>query len=177
VSSFLYGLAGVAMFVVVAPLMQGLARRGAWRVSPVVVLAIAAILAHLASIWVGLAQVRPFQYWNAAAIFGFGVMTYVFAFGAVYKSVSLRLLLDLTERPGNAMKLSAIVGDRIPEIVRERIDVLIDSGLVARDDGMFVTTSAGHQIATRLRLARRMLAIGSTGLYDFTPSASLREKS
>ena len=128
--SYPYGVAGVVLFVAVAPLMQGVARGARWRVSPVMVLAVAVIVAHLVNTLLGAVLVRPFHYWNSAAIFGFGVMVYVHAFGAVYKSVSLRILLNLAEHPDHAMPLAAIIEGRIPEIVRERIGALIDSGLV-----------------------------------------------
>src|ERR1700749_175478 len=107
--SFTCGFAGIVLFAILAPLMQIIARRAGSPIAPVTILAIAAVVSHLASVFLGAMTVRQFQYWNAASIFGFSVMLYVFAFGAVYKSVSLEILLDLAQRPGHTAALSDIV--------------------------------------------------------------------
>lgn len=174
--SFACGLAGILFFTMLAPLMQAIARRGASPIAPVTILVIAAIVSHLASLLLGVMTVRQFQYWNAASIFGFGVMLYVFAFGAVYKSVSLELLLDLARRPGHAATFSDIVEHRIADIFRARIEILVDGGQVERAGSSFVVTSAGRALAGRVAQIRRAFAIGDTGLYDFAQLAKTPEK-
>ena len=92
--SFTCGFVGIVLFTILAPLMQIIARRAGSTIAPVTVLAIAAVISHMASVLLGLVTVQQFQYWNAASLFSFGAMLYVFAFGAVYKSVSLEILLE-----------------------------------------------------------------------------------
>jgi hypothetical protein len=174
--SFACGLAGILLFTMLAPLMQVIARRAVSPIAPVTILAIAAIVSHLASLLLGVMTVRQFQYWNAASIFGFGVMLYVFAFGAVYKSVSLELLLDLARRPGHAATLSDVVERRIADIFRGRIEILVDGGQVERAGSSFVVTPAGRALAGRVAQIRRAFAIGDTGLYDFAQRAKMPEK-
>src|ERR1700743_502907 len=91
--SFIYGFAGIVLFAILAPLIQIIARRTGSPIAPVAILAIAAVVSHLASVLLGVMTVQQFQYWNAASLFSFGAILYVFAFGAVYKSVSLEILL------------------------------------------------------------------------------------
>jgi hypothetical protein len=165
--SFAFGIIGVAAFALMAPVMQWLTRRAASSVSPVIVLAIAAILSHLASVVLGIAYVPEFKYWNAASIFSFGVMSYIFAFGAVYKSVSLEILLEVTELPAREAPLSDIVERQVPGIFRGRTNILVDSGLAERTGSGFVATAAGRKLAGRIARLRRVFAIGDTGLYDF----------
>jgi len=165
--SFAFGTIGVVGFAVLAPVMQWMARRSASTVPPVMIIAIAAIISHLASVVLGIAYVPQFQYWNAASIFSFGVMSYIFAFGAVYKSVSLEILLDVAERPAREVPLSDIVERQIPDIFRGRTNILVDSGLAERTDSVFVATAAGSRLAGRIARLRRTFAIGDTGLYDF----------
>jgi hypothetical protein len=176
VISFACGLAGIILFTILAPVMQAIARRATSPISPVTVLAIAAVISHLVSVLLGAVTVPQFQYWNAASIFGFGVMLYVFAFGAVYKSVSLQILLDLAQRPGRAATLSDIVDRRVPDIFRGRTDILVDGGQVERAGSAFVVTAAGRAAAGRIAQARRAFAIGDTGLYDFAQLARMPEK-
>ncbi|WP_291842056.1 hypothetical protein [Bradyrhizobium sp.] len=161
--SFVVGIAGVAVFSVLARVMQSAARG----TSPVAILAIAAILSHLASVALGIIYVPQFQYWSAASIFSFGVMSYVFVFGAVYKSVSLEVLLAVAGHPDRAVPLPYIVGHQVPEIFRGRIQILIESGLVEQIGSTFAATAAGERLAARIARLRRMFAIGDSGLYDF----------
>jgi hypothetical protein len=165
--SFAFGTVGVVAFAVLAPVMQWMARRAASSVPPVIILAITAIVSHLASVVLGIAYAPQFQYWNAASIFSFGVMSYIFAFGAVYKSVSLEILLDVAERPACEVPLSDIVERQVPGIFRGRTKILVDSGLAERTDSSFVATAAGRKLARRIARLRRVFAIGDTGLYDF----------
>ena len=132
--SFGYSLVGLAVFAVMAPTMQLIARRAALSVPPVAILAIAAVVSHLVSVLLGAATLKQFQYWDAASVFGFGVMIYVFAFGAVYKSVSLELLLDLAQRPGRGVSLSDIIDRQVPDIFRRRTEILVAGGLANASD-------------------------------------------
>lgn len=175
--SFACGIAGIIMFAVLAPIALTIARRAGSTIAPVVILALAAIISHAASILLGIATVAHFQYWNAASIFGFGVMLYVFAFGAVYKSVSLEILLDVAKRQGASAPLADIVERKVPEIFRGRTDILVDGGQVERRGPCFVVTAAGGKIASRIAAMRRAFAVGNTGLYDFAIPTEVTEKS
>jgi hypothetical protein len=174
--SFACGLAGVALFAILAPLMQAIARRATSPIAPVSVLAIAAVVSHVASVLLGVATLVQFQYWDTASLFGFGVMLYVFAFGAVYKSVSLEILLDLEQRPGHSALLADIVDHKVPEIFRGRTDILVSGGHVEHAGPSFAVTAAGRAISARIAQMRRAFAIGDTGLYDFAEPANVPEK-
>jgi len=174
--SFAYGIVGVVLFVIMAPAMQFIVRLAAAPIPPVVILAIAAAISHLASTLLGTTTMQQFQYWNAASVFSFGVMTYVFAFGAVYKSVSLEILLDLAQQPERMVPLSDIIDRQIPDIFRERTEILIAGGLAERTGSSFVVTEAGRKLAGRIARIRHAFAIGDTGLYDFSTPKPLPDK-
>ena len=174
--SFACGLAGILLFAILAPVAQVIARRAGSPMAPVAILAMAAIVSHAASIVLGVMTVRHFQYWNAASIFGFGVMLYVFAFGAVYKSVSLEILLDLAQRPGRAADLADIVDRKVPEIFRGRTDILVSGRQVERTGDLFAVTASGRVTASRIGAMRRAFTIGDTGLYDFAAVAEMTQK-
>ena len=95
-------------------------------------------------------------------------MGYVFAFGAVYKSVSLEILLGLVDRPGRTAPLSEIVDRQVPDLFLGRTKILIDGGLVEQADSRFAATAAGQTMASRIGRLRRAFRIGNTGLYEFT---------
>jgi Ca2+/Na+ antiporter len=168
--SFAWGLIGVVLLIIIAPVMQAIARRAASSIPPVIILAIAAVISHGASVLLGVAAMPHLQYWNAASIFSFGAMLYVFAFGAVYKSVSLEILLDLGGRPNRQAPLADIVERHVPDIFRGRTDILVEGGQVERAGSLFVVTVSGRKLADQIARIRRAFAIGDTGLYDFPAS-------
>lgn len=165
--SFAVGLIAVIVFVLLAPALQLVARARAWPLAPVMLLAIAAVISHGLGVALGAMLVPQFQYWDAASIFGLGVMGYVFAFGAVYKSVSLEILLGLADRPGRRAPLSEIIEQQVPSLFEGRITILLDGGLVEQIDARFAATAAGRNMAARIGRLRRAFGIGDTGLYDF----------
>ncbi|HXH42349.1 MAG TPA: hypothetical protein VNK51_00705 [Bradyrhizobium sp.] len=166
--SFAVGLAAVIVFALLAPALQFMARARAWSLGAVTLLAIAAVVSHGLGVTLGILVVPQFQYWDTASVFGFFVMAYVFAFGAVYKSVSLGILLNLVERPGRRAPLSEIVETQVPDLFRGRIGNLVDGGLVERSDSHFAATAAGRNMASHIGRLRRAFGIGDTSLYDFS---------
>lgn len=166
--SFAVGLFAVVVFALLAPALQLMSRALAWPVGPVVLLAIAAIVSHGLGVMLGILVVPQFQYWDAGSIFGFCVMAYVFAFGAVYKSVSLDILLGLLDRPDRRAPLSEIVERQVPDLFQGRTGNLVDGGLVEQVDARFAPTAAGRDLADRIGRLRRAFGIGDTSLYDFT---------
>ncbi|ULK98729.1 hypothetical protein FJV43_02935 [Bradyrhizobium sp. I71] len=166
--SFAVGLVAVVVFALLAPALQLMARARAWALGPVILLAIAAVVSHGLGVMLGIFAVPQFQYWNAASIFGFCVMAYVFAFGAVYKSVSLDILRGLVDRPGRRAPVSDIAERQVPDLFRGRIGNLVDGGLVEPVDSHFRATAAGRNVAGRIGRLRRAFGIGDTGLYDFS---------
>lgn len=165
--SFAVGFVAVVVFVLLAPALQLMARARAWSPGPVTLLAIAAVVSHGLGVMLGIFAVPRFQYWDAASIFGFCVMAYVFAFGAVYKSVSLDILLGLVDRPGRRAPLSEIVERQVPDLFQGRIGNLVEGGLVEPVDSHYATTAAGRNLAGRVGWLRRAFDIGDTSLYDF----------
>ena len=166
--SFAVGLIAVVVFVLLAPALQIMARARAWPLGPVTLLAIAALASHGLGVALGIVAISQFQYWDAASIFAFCVMAYVFAFGAVYKSVSLDILLGVVGRPGRTAPLSDIIERQVPDLFQGRVGILVDGGLVERVNSGFVATPAGQNTARHVARLRRAFGIGDTSLYEFS---------
>ncbi|MBH5390146.1 hypothetical protein [Bradyrhizobium diversitatis] len=166
--SFAVGLAAVVVFALLAPALQLMARARAWALGPVILLAIAAVVSHGLGVMLGIFAIPQFQYWNAASIFGFCVIAYVFAFGAVYKSVSLDILRGLVDRPDRRAPVLEIAERQVPDLFRGRIGNLVDGSLVEPVDSHFRATAQGRNMAGRIGRLRRAFGVGDTGLYDFS---------
>jgi hypothetical protein len=166
--SFVVGFLAAVIFALLAPALQSMARTRGWTLGAVMLLAIAAVVTHGLGMMFGIFVVPEFQYWDAASIFGFLVMGYVFAFGAVYKSVSLDILLDVVDRPERRAPLTDIIERQVPALFQGRIRNLVDGGLVEPLDTHFAPTIAGRTMAGRVGRLRRAFGIGDTSLYDFS---------
>lgn len=166
--SFIVGLLAAVSFALLSPALQLIARARGWTVASVTLLAIAAVVTHGLGVVLGIFVVAQFRYWDAASIFGFCVMAYVFAFGAVYKSVSLEILLGLVDRPRRSAPISDIAERQVPALFQGRIGNLVDGGLVEPLDSHFAATAAGRVMAARVGRLRRAFGIGDTSLYDFS---------
>src|SRR4051812_43433292 len=153
--SFALGLIAVVVFALLAPAMQFIARVKAWSLAPVILLAVSAVVSHLLGVLLGAMIPPQFRYWDFASIFGFGVMSYVFAFGAVYKSVSLEILLGLVDRPDRKVPVSDVVERQVPGLFRGRTKILVEGGLVEQNGSRFAPTAAGQITAGRIGRLRR----------------------
>jgi hypothetical protein len=115
----------------------------------VTVLAVAGYPAALAVAVLG--WPRP-SLWAVSATYAVTVLTFLMAFGAIYKSVSLRILADLSRRPGWRESRRDLLARYIErESYRSRLAVLTDEGLAVRDAAGFQLTGKGRRLA---RLAR-----------------------
>ena len=135
------------------------------RLSPVVRHAGSAATTHVAGAILGGLVVEPFPYWPFAAVTGFGAVVWLFAFSAVYKSVSLRILSQLARTPGNAIPLPEVTSRYVVPEFEARVAVLEQMGcaeVVEKGHGL---TPKGAATARRIRAVQRLCGIERSGLY------------
>jgi hypothetical protein len=135
------------------------------RFSPVARHAASALATHaigviLAAWWVG-----PFAYWSAAAVSGFGAVVWLFAYSAVYKSVSLRILRELSRSPGQTLALSTIVEEYVRPEFEYRALVLVRMGCARETERGYEVTRKGIDLATRLAVVQWAFGITASGIY------------
>lgn len=135
-------------------------------VAPVLILAGAALLVHLGAIGIAIVDALPVAYWHGAAIYWLGVVGIVFAFGAVYKSISLRILCALVARPGRALTIDELTAEIVRPSFVGRIAILSDGGLIRAEGGRHTVTPAGRALAQRIRRVQRWAGISESGLYS-----------
>ena len=108
----------------------------------------------------------PFAYWPAAAVSGFGAVCWLFAFSAVYKSVSLRILTQLARAPGHAMPLETITEEYVRPEFESRVALLVKMGCAEATDEGYAATATGNDTARRIETIRRACGVSGSGLYD-----------
>jgi hypothetical protein len=136
------------------------------RTPPVARHAVSALGTHalgvaLAAWWVG-----PFAYWPAAAVSAFGAVCWLFAFSAVYKSVSLRILMELDRVPGRALPLDAITEEYVRPEFETRVSLLVTMDCAEETEAGFAVTERGNATARRIEAVQRACGILVSGLYS-----------
>ena len=161
-------LAGIAALVVHITASTLLVRR--LRSRPPVVLhvvsagaALVLLVAVLA--WLADAFGMPLSLWTAAAILYSGAVGWLYAFSAVYKSISLGVLTTLARQPTGRLPFSTIAYEMVLPRFVERVDLLTAAGMVCRTAQGYEPTARGRTTAARFLRLRALFGVRNDGLY------------
>jgi len=104
------------------------------------------------------------NFWAFAVSYSFFVLCFLMAFGALYKSISLRILHDLSKKVGRAEIYDAVLGRYIAEeSFQNRLIVILRNGLAVRVGDCFALTERGHSIAASMRAVQKAFGIMHSG--------------
>jgi hypothetical protein len=104
-------------------------------------------------------------FWPAASLFYGGVIACLYAFSAVYKSISLGILQVLHTAPEERMTIDKVALDFVLPRFAERIDLLVKGGLATRTESGYVITPQGLKAVHSLRRIQRTFAVSGRGFY------------
>jgi len=146
------------------------------RRSPVARHAISAFGTHFVGMALGGWLMGAFSYWPVAAVSGFLATGWLFAFSAVYKSVSLRILAQLQRAPGHVLEFESIAKEYVHPEFMARIMLLVKMGFAEETHGGYALTVKGSRIARRIALIQRAWGIEVSGLYSRMASPQREEQ-
>lgn len=154
---------GVSAFLVYVALLLVLLRALRNAEATFVVLG-AALLVYPTSISVIVAMGHLVNFWVFSTSYWFLVLSFLMGFGAIYKSLSLRMLLTLLETPmhehsAEAFRKEYIFGDSF----NNRLQLIVDQGLAERVGDRLRLTSRGASWANRLIRLQRAFGIMRSG--------------
>jgi hypothetical protein len=110
---------------------------------------------------------RTVSFWHFVAFFGAGVSLVVFLYGAVLKSLSLDILIELSRAEAGRLSLDEITQNAVQPAYNSRAQLLVDWGAAERDAaGNFSVSPQGRRTAGRINTARHFLRLKSPGLYS-----------
>lgn len=160
-TALLVGLACFAVHVAVSLVWLRLPGR----ISAVARHLASALATHAGGIVLAAWVVGPFAYWPAAAVSGFGAVCWLFAFCAVYKSVSLRILTQLARTPGHALPLQTVTDEYVRPEFAARIGVLVKMRCVVQAADGYMPTAKGNDTALRIAMIQQVCGIEHSGMY------------
>jgi hypothetical protein len=106
----------------------------------------------------------PASFWALSISYGFVAACFLMLFGAVYKSISLRMILNLYERPGRWAP-EDVVRDGYVEAdsFEHRLAVMVQSGFVTEVAGRYLLLPKGRRIAEAAAALQKVFAIERSG--------------
>lgn len=128
-------------------------------------LAVAAAFLYSAAAF-PLAATLPLEgnFWRAMAVFCFLAICYLMLFGAVYKSVSLRMMLDLLHAPSYRLPADEVFSTYIlGESFEARTQIMLEQGLATQSREGFSLTAKGGRVARLARALQRTFGIDTSG--------------
>ena len=106
------------------------------------------------------------SFWHFAAFFGAAVSLVIFLYGAVLKSLSLAILVEIARARDEQLSLDGLADLVVRPAFATRAGLLVDSGAAVQTGAAYAITAKGQGLADRIEAVRRFLRLGSLGLYD-----------
>jgi len=104
------------------------------------------------------------NFWVFAASYWFFVLCFLMAFGALYKSISLRILLNLSRMPDRADSYANLLQCYIAEeSYQSRLTVIQDKHFAVRTGDCFMLTERGRRFARTVRSIQKAFRIENSG--------------
>lgn len=163
-ASFAVGLFGLVVFF----LLNLLVLRLPGPIAPVNRQTLLALLVHVVTMAVAISLIPNMTYWHGAALYWMGFNCNLYAFSAVYKSISLRTLDKLAHAPDQSLVLKRLAEDHVRPSFADRATLLVRSGLAQEQEELFAITAKGQQLADRISLVQRLFGIQTCGLYTLS---------
>jgi hypothetical protein len=155
--------AGAAWFTLYACTAHFAIRLLPERSSALVSLATACVLAA-ATLPAGAMIGIEANYWRALGVACFLIMSHLMVFGAVYKSISLHILLDLARAPSRRLSAEELFSRYIEqESFEARIQLMIAQGLAVHSRDGIALSPKGYRLAVAARFIQRLYGIERSG--------------
>jgi len=132
--------------------------------SPAVLSVVGAMLFTAAAFPVASALPVEANFWRVLVVFCFLVICHLMVFGAVYKSISLRMMLDLLTVPGRRLATDEVFSRYIQgESFEARTQVMIAQGLATPSAAGFSLTAKGRRVARTAQVLQQAFDIDTSG--------------
>jgi hypothetical protein len=159
ISAFVLAGAGVLLWLGSVLVLLRVMRR-----SPALIVIAAAALVYVALLVAAAAMPVRVAFWPLSAAYGFVTLCLLMVFGALYKSVSLRMLGDLSKVAGHAMPEQELLARYIEEdSFGRRVAILLEQGHAERTADGLRLSPKGRRIASFIHLLQRAFAIRASG--------------
>ncbi len=148
-----------AYFAAVLMLLRTLNRQ-----EPALVVTATSVAAYVAMLVGATGLGQKILFWPVSVTYWFLALCFLMVFGAIYKSVSLRIVFDLYKQPNRSDRYEAILDRYVQrESYQDRLRILVVDGLATREPTGLQLTPKGHGIAAVAHALQRFFQIEHSG--------------
>lgn len=92
-------------------------------------------------------------------------MVFLFAYSAIYKSISLRLLVESAQAYPDSVSIEKLHRDAVLPRFKDRINLLLAGGQLEVKGDLLVVTNQGKRLCRKIDGIRVFLGFSRSGLY------------
>ena len=119
---------------------------------------------YIATVIAALTVNQQVSFWAMSAAYWCPILCFLMAFGAIYKSISLRILLYLLESPNRLAGYSNVVETYInDESFESRLRVIRENRFAREMEHGYALTRRGRRVAQLVRCLQSIFAIERSG--------------
>ena len=158
-AAFELAAAGVLLWLAVLLVLLRVVSR-----SPAIIVIGSAAAIYVAVLAASAAMPVRVAFWPLSAAYGFLTLSLLMLFGALYKSVSLRMLGDLSKTEDHSLPERELLARYIEEdSFGRRVAILLEQGMAERTVAGLRLSSKGRRIAAGIHLLQRAFGIRASG--------------
>lgn len=106
----------------------------------------------------------PIHFFHYSSVYWFLCLSFLLIFGAIYKSISLRILLSLDSAPHKREKYEVILEKYIKnQSYSRRVEILLEQRFASMQNGALILTNKGRRLAQCLLAFQKVFMIEVSG--------------
>lgn len=159
-NSLIFGLEGVVVYLVLVPFLIRLFTQ----IPPALLVIVLSVLIYVVLLIGVEFMFTPLFFWAFSATYWFFSLCFLMIFGAVYKSISLRILLDLLHCKGRTNSYQAVLDRYVRhESYQDRLQIMVSEGFANCDAQGFSLAPKGRRIAAVVMYLQKAFRIEKSG--------------
>ncbi len=157
--SIVQGVSGFALYLGLVLILL----RACARAEPAKIVVNAAFGGWVLTLALSIAIGQSINFWAFSTAYWFLALNFLMAFGAIYKSISFRLVAHLNGKPHRDDTYEALRLHVLEQSYRERLTLIAEKGYAHHTGERFRLTRKGQRLASWLRHAQRIYRIERSG--------------
>lgn len=151
--------AAIVYFLAVLVVLRALAR-----IDPMFTVLASALAAYVAMLFAFPFAGQAVNFWVFSTSYWFFALCFLMAFGAVYKSVSLQILLQLSQQPDRSERTATLRTQYVfGRSFQDRLALIVDRRLATENPDGLSLTASGNRLARRARAVQRAFGVMRSG--------------
>ncbi len=134
------------------------------QISPTIIVCLLAWLVYFFGLFVASALVHPIYFFIFSATYWCFSLIFLMIFGAVFKSISLRMMQHLFHQSGKMDSYHSLLARYIKkQSYTERLKILLEKKMIEEKKSSYYLTNKGRSIAAKIYSLQKIFSIQESG--------------